>query len=358
MLENLRLLKFLPALVKKDRITEATFFITDTCNMKCKHCFVLEALNKKSPVLSPDEIRLMGKHIQPIQRVHVGGGEPFTRKDIFEVARAFSETWNPGVMCMPTNGWFTKRTLEFIEQFGENCTGNLRLHFSINSPFPEDMDNFTKLKGSFAKWKESITQSIQLAEKYKNITIVALSTYNEYNQDHFKELIDYLHQEIKVPDFSFQIARTHKGYNPVLDYDRFRELNEYYFKTYNSQNRFIATFRKSWREKSVDYFEDPKFTQTCSSGKMRVVISPSGDVYPCEKLGYPNLHDMHEWLIGNVRDFDYNLNALVNGEPAKKSYEKICGENCHCDHNIDQSLNLLSDSKYRMKLIKGTLLNN
>lgn len=351
MINNIRLLKFLPGLIRQNKLVEATFFITDTCNMKCKHCFVLDALNQKLPMLSPDEIRKMGKFVRPIQRVHVGGGEPFTRNDIFEVIRAFSESWKPGVICIPTNGWFTERILEFIEQYGTTCKGNIRIHFSINSPYPEDMDKFTNLQGTFNRWKDSITKSIEAAKKYRNITIVALATYNEYNQHHFKELIDYLHMEIKVPDFSFQIARTHGNYRPVLDYENFRNLNEYYFKTYNKQDKFISAFRKLSREKSVEYFENPRFTRTCTSGKLRVVVSPTGDIYPCEKLGYPNLEGMHQWLLGNIRDYDYNINELLKSKAASLCYNKICSSNCHCDHNIDQSLRLLSEPDYRTKLI-------
>jgi len=354
MLNNLRYLKYLPALINKERISEVTFFITDICNMKCKHCFVLDALNKKLPLLSPEEIKEMGKFVTPIQRVHVGGGEPFTRKDLHEVVAAISEAWNPGVICIPTNGWFTDRILAFIDYYGKYCKSNIRLHFSINSPNPEDMDTFTTLKGSFKKWKDSITKSIEAAKKYKNITIVALATYNEYNQEIFKELIDYLHQEIKVPDFSFQIARTHENYKPNLDYEKFKEMNNYYFDTYNKQDVFISSFRKLSREKSVDYFENPTFKKECTSGKLRVVISPTGDVYPCEKLGYPNLKNMNKWLLGNIRDFEYNLNDLIKSFPATGCYDKICNDKCHCDHNIDQSLSLLSDKSHRTKLIKET----
>lgn len=354
MLDNLKYLKYLPALIKKDRVSEVTFFITDICNMKCKHCFVLDALNKKLPLLSPDEIRTMGQFVTPVQRVHVGGGEPFTRKDLHEVIEAIAETWDPGVICIPTNGWFTDRILEFIDYYGKKGKGRIRIHFSINSPYLEDMDQFTTLKGSFKRWKDSITKAIKAAKKYKNITIVALATYNEYNQDIFKELIDYLHQEIKVPDFSFQIARTHEKYSPDLDYQRFKEVNNYYFDNYNTQDAFISSFRKLSREKSVSYFENPVFKKECTSGKLRVVVSPTGDVYPCEKLGYPNLKEMNKWLLGNIRDFNYNLNELVASTSASACYNKICSSKCHCDHNIDQSLSLLSDKKHRKELLRET----
>ena len=217
------------------------------------------------------------------------------------------------------------------------------------------MDEFTKLKGSFARWKNSITKALELSRRYSQITVVALSTFNEYNQHIFKELIDYLHREIQVDDFSFQLARTHGSYNPDVDYQLYREMISYYFKTYNSQDRFIASFRRLTREKSVEYFENPRFVRTCTSGKLRVVISPTGDVYPCEKLGYPNLHDMHGWLLGNVRDYNYNINELLKDSQATSCYDKICNTNCHCDHNIDRSLNLISDANHRKDLVRAIL---
>lgn len=111
------------------------------------------------------------------------------------------------------------------------------------------------------------------------------------------------------------------------------------------------------RESSIDYFKNPKFTNECTSGKIRVVISPTGDVYPCEKLGYPNLKIMDKWLLGNIRDYNFDLNLLVNNIEAKKKQSLICSSKCHCDHNIDQSLKLLTQSKYRKELIVNTLFN-
>jgi len=348
-------LKHVAPLVFEHRLTEVTYFTTDICNMKCKHCFVHEALNNKRERLSVAEISRMAKFIPAMQRVHLGGGEPFTRPDIAELAVTVSKEWRAGVVCMPTNGWFTDRYAPFIRHVGENTDGNIRMHFSINSPDPEEMDSFTQLKGSFARWRRSVAIALEEAARYPNITIVALATYNEHNQHQFIELIDFVHDEIGINDFSFQLVRTHGDYAPPLDLVSFRAANAYYFKKFNKQNPVLSAFRQATREKNADYMENPQFTKNCTSGKIRVVMSPDGNVYPCEKLGYPNLRDMNKTLMGNVRDFDYDINALVRSAEARQIHKGICESRCHCDHNIDQSLSLLSTAKFRNTVLKTAI---
>jgi radical SAM protein with 4Fe4S-binding SPASM domain len=347
----LTLLKNITPLVFQHRVTELTYFTTDACNMKCRHCFVHDALNNRALQLSLDEISRMSPHLPAMQRVHLGGGEPFTRSDIGPLATLISNEWNAGIVCVPTNGWFTERILEGMRHFGTHGKGQLRLHFSINSPDPEEMDNFTQLNGSFLRWRRSIDAALALRAKYPGITIVALATYNEFNQHIFKELIDFLNAEVGVDDFSFQLARTHGDYAPRLDISHFREMNAYYFRKWNRQHPVLASFRETTRERNADYFENPLFSKRCTSGKIRLVMSPNGDLYPCEKLGYPNLKEMAAWRIGNIRDFDYDMNAAVQSPQARSLYKTICESNCHCDHNIDQSLSLLSSGEFRNRVL-------
>jgi molybdenum cofactor biosynthesis enzyme MoaA len=194
----------------KNRLTELTYFTTNLCNLRCKHCFVTEELNSKhEELLTISEIVKMGKYIPHMQRVHLGGGEPFMRDDISDLAVYLSNTWKTGVICIPTNGWFGENIIKTIEKFGEQGYGNLRLHFSINSPDPKDMDNFAQVTNTFKNWRKNIQLAKEVSKKYDNITLVALSTFNEFNQDSFIELIDFVMDEVGVDDFSFQLVRYH-----------------------------------------------------------------------------------------------------------------------------------------------------
>ncbi|MBX3595439.1 radical SAM protein [Sphingomonas sp.] len=348
-------LRHVPPLLFHHRLTEVTYFVTDICNMKCRHCFVHDALNNRRERLSVEEIERMATFIPAMQRVHLGGGEPFTRHDIADLAVTVSNKWRAGVVCIPTNGWFTDRYAPFIRHVGERICGNLRLHFSINSSDPKEMDDFTQLKGSFARWRTSIDQALEMSASYPQITVVALATYNEHNQHRFIDLIDFLHDQVGVEDFSFQLVRTHGGYAPPLDIDGFRAASDYYFRKFDRHNRVLAAFRQATRAANADYFEQPEFQKACTSGKLRVVMSPDGNVYPCEKIGYPNLKDMHRTLMGNIRDFGYDLNALVKSATGRAVHRQICVDKCHCDHNIDQSLRLLSSPNFRNAVLKSAV---
>jgi len=352
-----KILPHLAPLLLRNRLTELTYFTTNTCNMKCKHCFVMDELNSEiEPLLSVEEIIKMGKYIPNMQRVHLGGGEPFIRKDMSELVVALSQNWKTGVICIPTNGWFTENIIKTIEAFGEHGYGTLRVHFSINSFIPEDMDNFTQVKNSFKRWRESVEQAKIVSEKYDNITLVALTTYNEYNQQYFIKLIDYLIDDIKMDDFSFQLVRKHGDYRPYLDVDGFDKAIQYFFKHKSKDKALLKAFRSLIREETLEYYKNPKYTTPCMASTTRVVMSPSGEIYPCEKLGYPNL-DREKYLMGSIRDFDYDITKLLKNRESNKIRDNILLNECHCDHGIDASLSHLSNMKFKLKLATRTVGN-
>jgi hypothetical protein len=56
--------------------------------------------------------------------------------------------------------------------------------------------------------------------------------------------------------------------------------------------------------------------------------------------------------MGNVRDFGYDVNALMRSTKARAVYDRLVQGQCHCDHNIDQSMSLLATGKFRGAVLK------
>jgi radical SAM protein with 4Fe4S-binding SPASM domain len=324
----------------RDILSELTVITTSVCNMRCRHCFMIDELNKRSEELTVEDMSRMASHMPKMRRVHLGGGEPFAKPDIVGKALVAANEWQSKVVCIRTNGWYTQHILETIRAFGEGRKGHLRIHFSINT-LPDEWDAFTGVRGSYVRWRESIREAIALANRYDNTTVLCLATYNDDSGATFFELKNFVVDEIQPHDFSMQLAREHDKYHPHLDTDKFDEVARDYFRNDSTQPWFLTAYRELVREHTSRCKNDRTRTPRCSSGISRLVIAPNGDVYPCENKGYPNGKHYSDWLMGNVRDFDLNIVALMQSPRARSVRERMASEECRCEHGIDIALNLL-----------------
>ena len=73
--------------------------ITSVCDMRCSHCFYTEELDdkerKKSQMTTAQLQRISETLGGTLPVLIIAGGEPFTRKDLPEVVRAFYENNQP-----------------------------------------------------------------------------------------------------------------------------------------------------------------------------------------------------------------------------------------------------------------------
>ena len=335
----------------KHRLLEMTVFVTDKCNFTCKHCFMVDQLNKKkNPFLSVHEYQSMGKHIRSLQRVHIGGGEPLLRNDIAAIVLTISNLWNTQVICLPTNGSIRKNAEATAEAFGREGSHHLRFHFSL-SVLGENMDEFTGQLHAFQAWEKTVQSVKRITRALKNVTLVVLSTFNDFNQQQINRFVQYVQEEVVPDDFSFALVRSHDRYTPVLDLETFAAVNHQIHCEPGTHNPFLRAYREHIRTKMTEYYAKPAFKVPCTSGQLRVVMSPDGDVYPCEKLGYPEGPESEKWKMGNIRDFEYNIHRLLKSSQAKAIREQIRTNRCHCQQSIDMSINYLCTWRFKSEVL-------
>jgi radical SAM protein with 4Fe4S-binding SPASM domain len=334
----------------RDELSELTCITTSACNFRCRHCFMIDELNKRSEELSADEMSRMSPSMPKMRRVHLGGGEPFAKRDITEKALIASNEWNSEIVCIPTNGWYDRNTYRTLEEFGKHGRAQLRVHFSINT-LPDEMDGFTGVKGSFERWRETIRNAIEIGDRYENVTILCLATFNDDSKEVFAELKDYILEEIQPHDFSMQLAREHDNYHPELTTEDFDAVVRDYFRNDSQQPWFLTAYRELIREHTSACLHDSAQMPTCAAGSARLVIAPNGDVYPCEMKGYPNGVGFAQWRMGNVRDFAFDIQALLASPVARAVRERMASQACECQHGIDIALNLLHSPKFQAKVL-------
>ncbi len=84
--------------------------VTSVCDMRCVHCFFtdeLDDLPRKKLQMTTDNLRRVSETLgAKLPVLIVAGGEPFTRKDLPEIAKAFYENAGLESIYLMSNGQY------------------------------------------------------------------------------------------------------------------------------------------------------------------------------------------------------------------------------------------------------------
>ncbi len=163
----------------------AIWNFTNRCNLSCLHCYSKATLDSKDTLTTETIMQTLPKLKENgVKFIIFSGGEPLTRKDIFDIAQRAKEL---GIVTyLSTNGLYvtTKNAQNILDTF--NYVG-----ISIDGS-EETHDYFRGLKGSF---KESM-KAVKLLNSYKKTKVGIRFTITK---DTFKDL-----------EFIFDLAEREK----------------------------------------------------------------------------------------------------------------------------------------------------
>lgn len=179
----------------KDYPLQALYlYITDTCNLRCRHCWIIPRWTPTplSPTI-PSELynRAISSALpEGLRMVKVTGGEPLLHPEWRQIIRFAAEQ---GVtVLLETNGTLvTEEDAEFL------CKHDVRVSVSLDGSDPETHDKFRGVKGSFEAARRAVCL---LAELGKPPTIIfSLYAGNYHELEPFVALVkDWGVEEIKI----------------------------------------------------------------------------------------------------------------------------------------------------------------
>jgi len=310
--------------------------ITDRCNFRCPTCTKWNVPPSKWE-LKTDEWKTVFEKIRNVpllREVTIGGGEPFTRKDIFDILR-FAKRQNLYTVVI-SNGWLVDgHVLEQLAKIGVD-----RLMVSLNSLRETVHDQSRDAPGSYKR----ITRLIESWEEQgRGLDLCLATVIMEQNCGELSRLADFArekglngiifqvlaHEEAHYPfSMTSQMPQsTHSWYtdNPLWVKDIHllrREIQELLrFKKEGgsvinpvSQLRVFPT-----------YYEDPDGIRKlpCLSSLTTLYIDPLGDIRLC--YGFPP--------IGNImRD---NPQQVWRSDKARRTRleAKKCNRLCRMLNN-------------------------
>ncbi len=136
------------ALIKPAGLRELWLQINNACNLTCTHCLVSSGPGGAPGIDTGALVRLVDRAAQlGMERLYVTGGEPFLRKDLFDLAKRATQT-HGAEMIVLTNATVlqgaVKKGLESLDR------SRVRFQVSIDGARPETNDEI-RGAGTFAK---------------------------------------------------------------------------------------------------------------------------------------------------------------------------------------------------------------
>ncbi len=301
-------------------------FINSICNMKCGHCFYWTSLNKRDD-LTKEEIFELSRSLGPIENLNLSGGEPFIRKEFAEICRQFIQHNEVRQIYVPTNGYFTDKTVAAVTNVLEEKELDLFVCEISLDGMPEFHDEFRVAKNAFRKAMETYDALVKIQERDPRLRIHTISTATDQNMDEIKRLTTYLYERCpKMDHHNLAIIRGDRK-NPDLAaplLSEYEALFEYIRRLWSprEEGRYGAIVEPMLQWAKVKAVREQRQVVPCSAGRLSVVVYANGDVSMCE---------MHE-PIGNLRQNSFQ--ELWNSSPADTLRQSIGNKECHCSTEV------------------------
>ena len=105
------------------------FFVTSTCNSKCRTCFYWKELNARDD-LSFAEIERVSRTMPAFRELWLSGGEPTLREELVEIVALFYRQNGVRSINLPANGLSPEKLRDVVESALRACP-ELRINLNL-----------------------------------------------------------------------------------------------------------------------------------------------------------------------------------------------------------------------------------
>lgn len=317
------------------------FFITNKCNASCVHCFYWDNIERGNPnELKLEEIESIAKRMNYLPYLLLSGGEPFLRKDIHQICKLFIEHAGTTYITIPTNGILTKRIKEVAEELVSSYPQlSLRIQLSIDG-VGENHDRFRGFKGNFEKLMQTHDQLAAIKNKYNNLSLGVITTLCKQNYPWLEEIIDHVNHKMQVNQHHIGYLRSQGRGDEIspITAEEFKRAQDLLQSTgVKEDNRPFWKLMRAVTRKDSQILEqtirENKMVLACNAINKFAVLSEEGNVFPCEVLTD---------CLGNVRESNYDIPAILHTAKARELQKKITDTCCFCTWECAIHNNIIS----------------
>jgi len=346
-----------------------TFSVTAACQSRCKTCNIgnvyLANPELAKDNLSLEEIEKVFRSLGPIYFFNVSGGEPFMRPELPEIIRLACVHLKPRLIHIPTNGIAPK----YIEKTTRKILGVMSRHLPASVPISikPSIDGIGAMhdyvrgyKGNFALLEKTIDLLLQIRREDPRLHVDLGTVISNHNLHHLDQIEDWVHArgiESYRHEIAEQRAEFHNLGDPITPsaetYERLIQRFKHKILS-NIRGKALLTrtteaVRMVYYDLAVQILKQRRQVTPCYGGISNIHMNYNGEIWPCCVLG-------GEQALGRVREWDYDIQALLRSAQARAARRYIADKNCACPLANQWLNNVLLTPRHMLKVIKTLLL--
>ncbi len=334
----------LPEIVQKiyrDQISYLLFNVTARCDAFCDHCWNWDRVqdagkfNKgeesRRNELDLEEIKCISSNMPSLLLVNLCGGEPFIREELAEIAHIFALQNQVNYFTIPSNGFNSDLIIQKTRQMlKENPQCFFRLGISLDG-FPRTHNALRRYPEGFQRSMITAQRLNDLKKEFKNFSVGADVLFSKDTQSYLSEFLGYLESTTLFDQIDLNMVRGELINNQIKDVDikLYKDLCAKLLESRKKNNSHPATpIQSALFQMTTDTIAKAKMSNkrefTCFAGRKFITLDDCGDVHACEILeGVDN-------KLGNLRDYDYQIDKLLQSKKAQEIIKFILDKKCHC----------------------------
>ncbi len=312
--------------------------VTSVCDMRCTHCFFTEELDdrprKKLQMKSHEIARISETLGGNLGVLVLAGGEPFTRKDLPEIVKAFYENNKLDSVYLMSNGQIHPRIFPDVSRIMDECPN---LNVSVALGIDGMKDAHEKIRRKEGSWEKAIHTARTLQqmkkEQYPRLDIQTCTCVMHSNEDTIFDWYDFLKYDLKPDKVNINYIRPPSADPRELEFDheRYARLSKMILddsRTAALKNNYGGD--SGFFKAAVDIYmhdliaktkEENKAQLTCYAGSAGAVIYDNGALSSCENKAE----------VLNLRDYEWDFQAAWNTD-LMKARRKEVANGCYCTH--------------------------
>jgi radical SAM protein with 4Fe4S-binding SPASM domain len=338
-------LRHITSLFSKRAPIQLSFFLTRRCNARCPYCFYLENNNQdqsEGEELSLQEIQCISQSLGKLLWLAFSGGEIYLRRDLVDISRQFYKQNKPVIMLYPTNGLMPELIRQQTEQILDLCPNSvIAVKLSIDE-LGEAHNRLRNTPHSFEKTLKTYRLLGPLLERFPNFELGVNTVFCSENQNNMDPIIDFIGGLEYVHTHTISMVRGNlkQDHYKTVDYTKYaRAVERLASNNHNKPGTY--RFKGAKLKAAQDVLQHRLIYRTlteqqrqipCYAGRANLVLSETGEVYPCEMLSSS---------FGNVRDHGYDIRRVSQTGQARQSIASIKSQQCFCSHECYFMTNIL-----------------